>query len=97
MFWTLVPCHRRCEPADEVEVSSTDQLFVDLGPPLHPASTSPVAGHHVYLSPTAADNSSSLDCIEAVATSLEDFSLANNNNNIIINNSNIIINNKNRV
>ncbi len=62
--------------------STTDELFIDLDPGRSPPT------HHVYLSPVEA--AGGLDCIEAVATSLEDFSLvsSNNNNNNNSNSSN---------
>jgi hypothetical protein len=70
----------RCDAlGDEAELTtSTDQLFIDLdsrpSPPPPPPSS--------YLSPPPlAAEGGGLDCVEAVATSLQDFSLVNNNNN----------------
>ncbi len=71
----------RCDALEEAELTSgTDQLFIDLdsrpSPPPPPSS---------YLSPppltTEGGGGGGLDCVEAVATSLQDFSLVNNNNN----------------
>ncbi len=78
--WLARPPPRCDVLGDEAELTtSTDQLFIDLdsrpSPPPPPSS---------YLSPpplTAEGGGGGPDCVEAVATSLQDFSLVNNNNN----------------
>jgi hypothetical protein len=69
----------RCDALEEAELTSgTDQLFIDLDS--RPSPPPPSS----YLSPPpllTAESGGGLDCVEAVATSLQDFSLVNNNNN----------------
>ena len=82
----------RCDVLEEADVNlmtGADQLFIDLDTAAasqqHPPSSPPSAAPHLYLSPAeaaVAAASGAADCIEAVATSLQDFSLVNNNNNI---------------